>query len=221
MEKAVNHIYTTRYGLSMTEKQMKKKYANLTSMLGVGWGSASMVGNQKRRNKVGRDQGVLTQQQALRITAELLIRQGCKCWVTGSELIVRGDVDSIRSYKVTRLDNRKGDSVQNCRAVCSWVARAIDSETTGKAGLIRYLGQLDASTNGLTGLDFGVYYRDRHYVECSLAEETRCEAHRVGQQLLDSWPPFFDLPRFPDLSELSFYQLRLLCGYTSRERSGN
>ena len=108
----------------VTEKQKAKKMAEIGKGLGIGRGCSDMVASQNRRDGRGRGHGVLTLGQAYDLTAELLIRQSGKCWVTGTELVINGYADDVRSYSIDRLDDSKGYSVENCRAVCIWVNTA-------------------------------------------------------------------------------------------------
>jgi hypothetical protein len=190
----------------VTEKQKGEKMKKLVKGLGIGMGSHSMVHNQSTRNGRDRGHGELTKDQAYDITAEILIRQRGKCWVTGSDLVVNGYSGDLRSYSIDRLDDSQGYSVENCRAVCVWVNFAASYSAHSKIQLWRHLSQLGPIHTPVSDdPDFRGIYTDREFLEdtiqcggfggCRIRGATKTRAQR--------WFTFFDLPKIVPLVELT------------------
>ena len=91
----------------MTDQQKAAKMVVMTKGMGLGNGAASMVQNQAARNDRNRAHGNLTLDQAYDVSAEVLIRQGGKCWVTGTELVINLSLIHIseptRRHHVSRM----------------------------------------------------------------------------------------------------------------------
>jgi hypothetical protein len=187
----------------VTEKQKAKKMNHMCRGLGIGHGCSNMVLDQKRRDGRGRGHGDLTLDQAYDLTAELLIRQSGLCWVTGSELVVNGYADDVRSYSIDRLDDSKGYSVENCRCVCIWVNTATAFQAHSKLKLWRHISQLPPLPTEATEIeypDFNKYYADPVCLESALTIKG------MKTQIKDrirSWLPYFDLPPIVPFSELT------------------
>jgi hypothetical protein len=196
----------------VTEKQKAQKMKLMCKGLGLGAGCSTMVLDQKCRNSRGREHGALTLDQAYDLAAELLIRQSGKCWVTGTELVVNGYADNVRSYSIDRLDDSKGYSIDNCRAVCVWVNTATACQAHSKLKLLRHLSQLPPLPTEATEIeypDFNKYFTDPVCLESALATK------RMKKALKDrirTWLPDFDLPPIVPFSELTDEEVLSLIG---------
>lgn len=186
----------------------QQRMTHLKKGLGIGQSAAAMVAHQKRRNDKDRNHGDLTLDQAYDITAEVLIRQGGKCWITGSDLLVNGYADHFRSYSIDRLDDSKGYSVNNCRAVCVFINYATTClpKPEQKLGLWRYLAQLptllanpDDLDGGSVVPNFAGYYREREVMRFAITgdstKKTRLRAI--------TWQTYFDKPKITPFYQMS------------------
>jgi hypothetical protein len=186
----------------VTEKQKAKKMTEIGKGLGIGRGCSDMVASQSRRDGRGRGHGVLTLDQAYDLAAELLIRQSGKCWVTGTELVINGYADDVRSHSIDRLDDSKGYSVDNCRCVCIWVNTATAFQAHSKLKLLRYLSQLPPLPTETTESeypDFSDYYTDPVCLESALTRK----GIKATKDRIPTWLTYFDLPPITPLSELT------------------
>jgi hypothetical protein len=189
----------------VTEKQKAEKLTEIGKGLGIGRGCSDMVASQKRRDGRGRGHGELTLDQAYDLTAELLIRQSGKCWVTGTELVINGYSDDVRSYSIDRLDDSKGYSVDNCRAVCVWVNTTTTKypKPNQKIILWRHLSQLPPLPTEATESeypDFSEYYTNPVCLESALATKGM---YKTTKDRIRTWLPYFDLPPIVPFSELT------------------
>jgi hypothetical protein len=186
----------------ITEKQKVQKMKIMCAGLGIGNGCRNMVSSQEARDGRGRGHGDLTLDQAYDLTAELLIRQSGKCWVTGTELVINGYADDVRSHSIDRLDDSKGYSVDNCRCVCIWVNTATAFQAHSKLKLLRYLSQLPPLPTETTESeypDFSDYYTDPVCLESALTRK----GIKATKDRIPTWLTYFDLPPITPLSELT------------------
>lgn len=195
----------------MTDQQKAAKMVVMTKGMGLGNGAASIVQNQAARNDRNRAHGNLTLDQAYDVSAEVLIRQGGKCWVTGTELVINGYADNLRSYSIDRLEDSRGYSVDNCRAVCVWVNLATGRATNPaqKSQLWRHLSQLPPLTTDSDAPDFSPQFTDRSNM---LVYQTHGKCDKRTKDRIQTWLPFFDLPPIAPLSTLTDPEVRVLLG---------
>jgi hypothetical protein len=195
----------------ITEKQKATKMIHMCKGLGIGKGASHMVLNQKTRDGRGRGHGALTLDQAYDLTAELLIRQSGKCWVTGTELVVNGYSDDVRSYSIDRLDDSKGYSVENCRAVCIWVntATAYLPKPNQKLILWRSFQKLPTEATEIEYPDYHDYYTDPVCLESALTIKGMNKATKDRVRI---WLPYFGLPPIVPFSELTDEEVLELLG---------
>jgi hypothetical protein len=196
-----------------TEKQRANKMHIMCAGLGLSHGCNHMVLSQKDRDGRGRGHGALTLDQAYELTAELLIRQSGRCWVTGTELVINGCADNVRSYSIDRLDDSKGYSVENCRAVCVWVnlATAQYPRPYQKITLWRHLSRLpplptEVAENGYP--DFCQYFTDPVCLESAL----NLKGIKRTKDRIPTWLPYFDLPPIVPFSDLTDEEVLELLG---------
>jgi hypothetical protein len=194
----------------VTEKQEAKKMVDLCKGLGIGKGCSDMVSSQKDRNGKGRGHGDLTLDQAYDLAAELLIRQSGKCWVTGTELVVNGYSDDVRSYSIDRLDDSKGYSVENCRAVCVWVNTATTRypKPHQKIILWRSFQKLPTEATEIEYPDYHEYYTD----PVCLASALNLKGIKRTKDRIPTWLTYFDLPPIVPFSELTDEEVLSLIG---------
>jgi hypothetical protein len=197
-----------------TEKQKAAKMTEMRKGLGIGKGCSDMVSSQKDRNGKCRGHGDLTLDQAYDLAAELLIRQSGKCWVTGTELVVNGYSDDVRSYSIDRLDDLQGYSVENCRAVCVWVNTTTTKypKPNQKIILWRHLSQLPPLPTETTESeypDFSEYYTNPVCLESAL---TLKGMNKATKDRIPTWLTYFDLPPIVPFSELTDEEVLELLG---------
>lgn len=197
----------------MVYDKAKNKMAVMTCGLGLGRGANDMIKNQTTRNDRNRGHGNLTLDQAYDISAEILIRQGSKCWVTGTELVVNGCADNLRSYSIDRLDDSRGYSVDNCRVVCVWVwvnlATARVTTPAQKIRLWRHLSQFPPLITDHDAPDFSPQFTDQFNMRAY--QKTR-GCNKVTKDRIQTWLPFFDLPPIAPLSTLTDIEVMALLG---------
>jgi hypothetical protein len=195
----------------ITEEQKAKKMVTMCTGLGIGQGCSTMVLDQNRRDGRGREHGALTLDQAYDLAAELLIRQSGKCWVTGTELVVNGYADNVRSYSIDRLDDSKGYSVENCRCVCIWVNTATAYQAHSKLKLLRHLSQLPPLPTETTENEYPDYYQ--YYTDpVCLESALTLKGIKRTKYRIPTWLTYFDLPPITPLSELTDEEVLNLLG---------
>jgi len=181
------------------------KMAMMTKGLGLGRGAHNMVQSQRTRDSKNRGHGDLTLDQAYDITAELLIRQRGLCWVTGSELVINGCSDNLRSYSIDRLDDSRGYSVDNCRAVCIWVNTASAYSGHSKTQLWRHLSKVGPIETPNTDPNYQYLFTCDWYLARVIQEGVAC-GQRVNKATIDraaKWSRLYDFPPIAPISALT------------------
>lgn len=184
-----------------TEHQERVKQIGSRVSFGLGRKSNDMTVGQSRRNTKLRGHGELDLDTALNITAEVLIRQHGRCWVTGNHLEINGYCDSIRSYSIDRLDDSRGYSVANCRAVCIWVNTATTRcpKPEQKIQLWRGFQLMQLGSAHCSTTDFYPTFSDRGEFQSQICAPNW---NQVTRDRAKTWLPFFDLPPIAPFSAL-------------------